>query len=362
MSAVSARLEMPAPTHLAQLDGLRALASFQVFVYHVLSLPRFANVVNTDLMYPMKMLTHGPSAVYLFFVMSGFVLSLSLRKSGFEGAWIRRFYIKRFVRLYPPFLGALVLVLCFVAAFGHLRDFSHLATGWMPASVEGRTFLREALMLRLQYNPPAWSIQVEALAAVIIPFLMLVSLKRPAILLSSILVVLLFSSLAGTVFTYAYMFYLGLLLPRIQEEISQSRRIDCWLKSPLLFCLSMLIYGGAYFVDLGRYNHILCTLGVLGILYYVVYSKSDWVRACLSNRLMRYLGTISYSFYLNHWLAIFIAYVIVVKWVSYPEVLQQPAYYLCLMGVIALAINLFLSSVMWFLTEKPSFALKRLLS
>jgi peptidoglycan/LPS O-acetylase OafA/YrhL len=81
-----------------QLDALRAFAVFAVFVVHFV---REEGAVRS-------MLPWGALGVQLFFVLSGFLITRILlgarsEKEGNRGGILRRFYCRRFLRLFPPY-------------------------------------------------------------------------------------------------------------------------------------------------------------------------------------------------------------------------------------------------------------------
>ena len=103
------------------LDALRGIAAFLVLLFHCAQVfPGFSKVVSplhlagwldpwSWLKFtPLRLLvSSGPSAVVLFFVLSGFVLSLPfmrLRRPTYS-----EFAIKRPCRIYPPFAAAVLL-------------------------------------------------------------------------------------------------------------------------------------------------------------------------------------------------------------------------------------------------------------
>src|SRR5262249_7776852 len=70
------RSDAARPTRFAGLDGLRGLAAFSVFLGHTVRLipgPRLSDRLMES---PLRVLWDGTAAVDLFFVLSGFVLSL----------------------------------------------------------------------------------------------------------------------------------------------------------------------------------------------------------------------------------------------------------------------------------------------
>lgn len=123
------------------LDGLRGVAALVVVVYHVLlassaplsqALARPNGPHLTPLLYalaytPLRIVWAGPEWVIVFFVLSGFVLTLAVSGSNRFDAWF--YYPSRFVRLYVPVWGALV-----VAAAAHTlvaHNAVPSATGWL---------------------------------------------------------------------------------------------------------------------------------------------------------------------------------------------------------------------------------------
>ena len=106
---------------LTVIDGLRGIAAFRVVLYHVFG---GFNLFSTELRLktigvgavPYFIPAAGFSGVYLFFVISGFCIhlryarqvrdGLSEPKVDFWGFWKRRW-----VRLYPAYIAAIILFL-----------------------------------------------------------------------------------------------------------------------------------------------------------------------------------------------------------------------------------------------------------
>jgi peptidoglycan/LPS O-acetylase OafA/YrhL len=84
------------------LDGLRTVAIFAVILYHYFV--RWAPPVNVSSLYPydplfndILLIRHGHYGVQLFFIISGFVISMTLLRCA---TW-QSFFLRRFVRLFP---------------------------------------------------------------------------------------------------------------------------------------------------------------------------------------------------------------------------------------------------------------------
>lgn len=115
-------------TYMPGLDGLRAFAVIAVILYH-LSVP---------------MLTGGFLGVDLFFVLSGYLITGLLLSEWQQTGRIdlKRFWVHRFRRLFPPLFVLLVLVLSYVTLFE--RSLLHT--------------LRQDIMAALLYTTNWWYI------------------------------------------------------------------------------------------------------------------------------------------------------------------------------------------------------------
>jgi len=107
MSEEERALDLPGkPPRFTELDSLRGLAALTVvfchFVTAYLNGPPFAFLNK----FPVRVLLDGHEAVMLFFLLSGFVLSLPYRQRGVEYG---SFLVRRVCRIYLPYLGALLI-------------------------------------------------------------------------------------------------------------------------------------------------------------------------------------------------------------------------------------------------------------
>lgn len=92
----------PAPIRLAWLDALRGFAALTVVWFHLSPLM----LGNARHLAIMRHLDLGKYGVLLFFLVSGYVIPMSLERHGS----LRRFWIGRLCRIYPAYLGAIALV------------------------------------------------------------------------------------------------------------------------------------------------------------------------------------------------------------------------------------------------------------
>ncbi len=124
--------------YLPQLDGLRFLAFFLVFLHH-LKLPPAGSMADGWATPWLALRAFGWMGVELFFVLSAFLMtSLLLREHRARGAIsVGRFFIRRILRIWPLYffalaLGFAVLPLAAYATFGTPAHHALVATYLLP--------------------------------------------------------------------------------------------------------------------------------------------------------------------------------------------------------------------------------------
>ena len=105
------------PRHIPSLDGLRALSVLLVIVLHTL----LRNTLYKFIPFPLRLLGNGALGVFIFFVISGYLITtLLLREQDKTHAIsLKSFYLRRAFRILPP-LYLYVLFLAVLGVTGHL--------------------------------------------------------------------------------------------------------------------------------------------------------------------------------------------------------------------------------------------------
>lgn len=170
------------------LDGLRGLAALAVVFSHLVPLaPSLHAVTREEWHQPLspaqEWLTYSPvhvwwlgtEAVYLFFVLSGFVLALPLVATGTgtgraPGGFWRSYYPSRLIRLYLPIWASLLLALLLVQTISHPEN---LPPG-LPYEADHHTLgamLWHGLVLfgTGSLNLPLWSLKWELWFSLLLP-------------------------------------------------------------------------------------------------------------------------------------------------------------------------------------------------
>ncbi len=196
---------------LPELDSLRGLAAFLVLIHHAhQTVPRIplpeAKIVTFGAWVllehtPMRIAEYGRGAVLFFFVLSGYVLTRALLRTGSPGALA--FAVQRTVRLMLPVAASVLLSVALYAAvfdpaaLPALRDRT-LSTWLEPPTVAGVlsnvTLVAYASELRL--NIPLWSLVQEWRLTLVLPLVLLLR-RRPLTLLALCLVLMLLGQVGG---------------------------------------------------------------------------------------------------------------------------------------------------------------------
>jgi peptidoglycan/LPS O-acetylase OafA/YrhL len=121
------RIEPARPGKVQYLEGLRGIAALQVVLLHFVS--GFLPDIAEHAVAPLHVLWDGHTAVYVFFLISGTVLTPSFARGG---AWPRQ-ALKRLVRLGIPIAAAAVLALLLLKVMPqtHLIAASLTGSGWL---------------------------------------------------------------------------------------------------------------------------------------------------------------------------------------------------------------------------------------
>lgn len=309
-------------------ESIRGLACLAVIISHLIltffpglhylspadkHLPNyefFTTVFNS----PFTFLYAGSAAVYIFFVLSGFVLSYAILKNGSNiNKKIASMTIKRYPRLAIP---ALVSCLLVWLAF-HLNIDTSTTTHWISrmGSTDGSIFLSiyDALINafifgKSEYNWVLWTMQSELLGSLVIFALLYIktNFKNIVFFISSIVFLIgsfgLSTQLGLGVFCFLFGMFTYLYGFKINNYIA------------ILMLIVGLYFAGAhnestsYFIFnkfLGSYTHSLLSVAAGPLVVYSILMNSK-LSDMLDTKPLVFLGKLSFSLYLLHMLMIYI--------------------------------------------------------
>jgi peptidoglycan/LPS O-acetylase OafA/YrhL len=267
------------PKRIETIDVLRGIAALAVFIFH--STNGNTNFLPNGLFKSVG--SYGWLGVEIFFVLSGFVIPFSLHRAGYKTGRYGFFLLKRIVRLDPPYLVTVVLVI-FLGFLGErLPGFQGSAFTVTAPQVLLHVAYLNTFFGYPWLNPVFWSLAIELQYYLFIGLLFpLVSHQKSAIR-------------SGVFLAFAI---LAVLLP-------QERFLFHWL---FLFMLGMLAFQFRVGI-ITRLGFFVCIVFVAcGAIYTqsVLIAVLATLTACaiafirIGGRVLLFFGTISYSLYLIH--------------------------------------------------------------
>lgn len=143
---------------MPQLTFTRFIAAILIVLFHF---GRNTAPFNNPTISPLIGL--APAGVSYFFLLSGFILS-SVYYKNTEDLNRKQYYLKRFVRIYPVYLLALLILISFLFLTNQFIDFKavflqiFLLQAWFPNFIQ-------------TLNIPSWSLSVEIFFYLLFPFL-----------------------------------------------------------------------------------------------------------------------------------------------------------------------------------------------
>lgn len=277
-----------------ELDALRGIAALLVVFFHF-TVDREKGVDFLDL---------GVTGVDLFFIISGFVIFLSIEKvSGYK-----QFIINRVSRLYPTYWSCVIFtfIVVIMIAFTE-KNFS---------SVSLTQFLGNLTMFQFYFKiedleGTYWTMIIEMIFYIAMVILLVSRLLKhlDLIFISIILITVASVNFAFDnpwvsrffylipLLQFLPLFYAGILFYRLISK--ETNLFKCYSIMVFCFVCQLLLFKHAghskYFVSFIEYTIMLSVYFVLFILF--INNKLTF----LVNNVTLFLGKISYSLYLIHW-------------------------------------------------------------
>ncbi|EEL34477.1 O-acetyl transferase [Bacillus cereus Rock3-28] len=307
---------------IKELDSIRGLAALTVvFGHFCLMLPSLPNSIKFS---PLRFLWAGGEAVIVFYVLSGFVLSMALyhSKTNYWG-----YLIKRFVRIYIPYYFWIIITFTLFILFSPyevagLRDWFY--DRWQ-GSITNIDIINHIVLLNNffteNYNPVIWSLAQEMRISIVFPLLFLLfyklSWKKTILMALSFSLISVFLNMLhigkaegfyngyADTLHFTSMFMVGMLLFKYQEKLIYSYRNMKKFKKGFLIALGIILYLYSiliYGLSRNDTTFLLKDWGVvIGVSIFIIMAMSNLkVKAFLNKSVFVYVGEISYSIYLCH--------------------------------------------------------------
>ena len=367
--------------YVASLTGLRGVAALFVFMFHYayfnpgirfdLTVP----VIGGVLQFPFGF---GFAGVDIFFVLSGFLLSLPFARATLANAAhppLGRYYKRRLLRVFPAYYAQLAIILAVGAWF----------ITWRPLDAGG--FIAHLFMFfNIGWHPVSpvvgvwWTLPVELSFYLVLPFI--AAFMRPArwlaFLVAGVLLSMLYRVWAadhfaaapeGAVFLaashlpgYLPEFLLGASAALLVQwfELRSDKQPPAWLLDGLFlagailaalwFWQVVLPHGDHYWS--GHWSMVIAPLALglpLSMMVIGCYLGSRIGRLLFANPLVYFIGLISYSLYLWHFVVMQQAGAVFGE--AFTNMQGLPKF------LISLVLVLLSASTSYFLFERPFFRL-----
>jgi peptidoglycan/LPS O-acetylase OafA/YrhL len=355
--------------HMIQLDGLRAIAvALVMFGHYTFFVPQ------------LHKLDHylADVGVTSFFVLSGFLITsiLLTNISTAPGArlyTLKQFYIRRFLRIFPLYY--------FVIAAGLLAGIPTARQHLVPLLTYTANWVKNTNTNNLGFYLHLWSLSVEEQFYIFFPALLLLIGRRRGVtfFFSLIIIAIAFrlilyiwglrsgatdmSNWGVYSFTPSCLdsFGIGALLAYVKLYHTEAVKAFLQKKNLPLICVTLFVVAG--FLDMeyanpfiNPFNVSLCrtliSLGSVWVIGNACYSGFKGVAGgFLQNRIVVYLGKISYGLYIYHYILI------------YPfsrfRLFRSPFLNYTSTRILLVLTTVAVASISWYVLEKPINEMKK---
>lgn len=281
-----------------ELDSLRAIAVLLVLFLHFSTAFLFysntydVSVVDSHSLLRQAQLIMGAKGVFLFFSLSGFLIVYLLKLKGFNQFNYRTYIIRRFWRLHPPYVAALVF---FFIVHSYMGSYDLLLL--IQSFFASFFYSHDIIFNQWSYIlPVAWSLEIEMQFYLIAPLFFYICNK-----LKSLGFVFLFFCFLLSISLYqnfdfrSLVKYLMYFIPGM--FIAELYFADLLLRrKSILFDVTFIV---SFFVFVLSEPSIYDSL-VLIIVFYSIFNLKLLTKT-FHNDLLGFIGRISFSVYLLHY-------------------------------------------------------------
>ena len=312
--------------YISSLDGIRGLAILLVFFIHL----QQSGVVPANLHLVNALMHCGWCGVDLFFVLSGFLITLGLLESKGSVNYFSAFYMRRILRIFPLYYAVLA-----AAIIGGVIFSSYPISPSWAAWLSHALFLQNWWMPWLEPTSPNilghfWSLGVEEQFYLVWPLCVWLLPRRylpgfciaicAAVLALRFFLVQYYNPfpqiLLMNTATRADTLIVGALCAVVTRDRTRLARVRRWLPAVAVLAFSFLVVmffgikdksAQLYYTDTLGFTALALTFGPLVLWAYLFRGSRNWYDRLLSLRPLTNAGKYSYGLYVYHLPVIFIA-------------------------------------------------------
>lgn len=252
---------------------------------------------------PFHLLIDGPTAILYFFILSGFVLTLSLKYNDeLSIAIYLKFIVSRIFRIFPAYIFTLIITQIILITVNSRPD-TWLSQYWKTPADFQSLLMQSVLIIRRPYDPVMrlipqdWTLTIEIAISFLLPVLAAASKRKSLLVLIFVYCAVQFLSLDPFVFDFSLGIYMA---------VNKEFLILKWKDSPFKFL--QLLFGLAIICSDYIFPEIMKTADLflihhkiwgIAIMLWAIIS-SPKIQRILSFKPLVFIGKTSYSFYLLH--------------------------------------------------------------
>lgn len=306
----------PGAQRILELDGLRGIAILLVISFHYIN-NQLVNAIHPLAIKLAFITSFGWVGVDLFFLLSGFLIGTVLIANKNSKNYFSTFYIRRILRIVPNYyLFLLIFFAVSSISFFASSDFlsaENRIPFWSYFAMVNNIYMAIQENLGNDSLSVTWSIAIEEQFYLV--FSVLIYFLRN----SALPYVFIFLIIAASVVRFQFIHWIPryVLLPCRMDSLSLGMLVayfnvhadiqalaNKYLRYIVLIMLiDVLICGVIYLLveDLGVVKHTLFALFFAGCVVLAITQKTSWFAQVLRNKVLMWIGTVSYSLYLFHY-------------------------------------------------------------
>lgn len=357
---------------IKQIDGLRAIASLLVVSFHYINNQLTDSTTTMGKIFA-KLFSFGWAGVDLFFVLSGFLIGSILITNKHKKNYFSTFYIRRFVRIVPNYY-LLILIFLVIGIIPFFKN-DYFTTGnsvipiWSYFTMLQNVFMGAMKNMGNEAMSVTWSIGIEEQFYLVIPFLVYFFNKKvlPYLLIAFIITANFFrwhyTNAAVSFNIPAYVLLpcrmdaisIGVLIALINNAIGLEDFVKKYFKPILIFTACIVSICAVMFIlyqDIGIIRNTLFALFFGCLIIFAIGLPNSLYAKLLSKKWLNWVGKISYSLYLFHFLILG-----VFKKIAFTYLHFNYSIALLIATVSAFVFSLFFSWLVYKYLETPTVSL-----
>ena len=336
------------------IDALRGIAAMWVVIFHIGEGGQIAALQAViPAWFNTAFFKSGHFGVPIFFVLSGFVIALSIGSDRVTAGYTGRFALRRAIRLDLPYWASIAITLAFVGVKARMLPGTGVPSATVPQVLAHMFYLQDFLGFHA-INTVYWTLAFEIQFYLMFCALLGVSysLARDSADLRPRAIIFTLAAITSIIWPLVPALYVrGLALPNWHGFLLGA--FVYWSLKGVMqarwFALYALALLGVFAVTHDSFTMVCITTATIILLVGRADKLGEWLEA----RWLQFLGKVSYSVYLLHLPVSGAAFFALNKVLPHTPLLDVVAM------LIVIALNCVASQLFWWAVERPSTALAK---